>query len=763
MQTATQQEYTEQYPPSDAADALGRFERFYANAIYGRRSVVSRMMLSEDYRRGDQVFYMRSGGEYPVADNVLGSDGPVVISNVIADVGAQMTAMIMAGKWQFQCATSSVYPRDQRAAKFATAVIKHFDEATRNLSIRKRTVSDIINVGLSLRKIYYDHDAFVPVVLPGEELAGLERMTGFTARNAQQLPDGRWCGALPLGDVRQQVISAFRLFIQSGVPSLHEADEFAIRGIHPIRHVLRTFPDLEGRIDAKFIADTRQPNSVQGGVGYPTIRGAWRRGWNQQDGTTFTTSAGLVEITEHWCKYGPEWYCVIVANDNIVAKIDGPFDDHPYVEYCFGRTGDFFWPEEYPVWRMTPPQRIYNRCLTGLFRRFTVSVKDMVFMPKGSDINLSNRTDAVYQYNSAAGGVPIVIQMPQGEHRQLMELTQVFRSAIFEAGGLSEMARGQMPSRTPGKVVQLVLSQDSSSLGEIADRIRESDAVLYRKMLRMKQTTTNLPQTAAMYGCDTDTAAKEFLGVDLVGNYTIRCVPASVMPQGAADRMDLAAQLAQAGVFDSPERAKMFSDFANDPDALFPQSENEKIAEYQVSQLLNAIREGRIVHGPFSYQPGPNGQPILIPGPMMDRATGRPVIDDLQMPEVFVEDLTKAVNAGDLQGPQADVARVLIAEYRAVLTQKQIAEAMQQLDFMGAKASREAQGQKEVTMIAGQVQGALQKAQAETAEDQAMLNGTNGKHHAPAPPIGDKSPLPQPKSTPAAGNRHSAEVRGEGA
>jgi hypothetical protein len=259
--------------------------------------------------------------------------------------------------------------------------------------------------------------------------------------------------------------------------------------------------------------------------------------------TTGTASSGgaeqmknaAIEISyyEKRSKKHPRGRHIIVANGVLLKNDKLPVGEIPYAKFDDIVVGGKYFSET-PVTHARPLQDQYNRCLVKRAAWTNRLLAGKYMAARGHGLTqeaMNDQSGEVVEYDvvpNASPPTPMAIpNIPSYAYQETAE----YRKQLYECFGLSEISRGQLPSAgIPALGMQILLEQDETRMGIEVEADELAWARVGMLVLKYEGEFCKTDRKLKTKGKGLKTQIKHYKGEDLKGNYDVRVVRGSTVP-----------------------------------------------------------------------------------------------------------------------------------------------------------------------------------------------------------------------------------------
>lgn len=230
---------------------------------------------------------------------------------------------------------------------------------------------------------------------------------------------------------------------------------------------------------------------------------------------------------------------VIVANGVILKDDELPVGEIPIAKFDDILIGGKFFSESC-VTHARPLQDQYNRVLARRDQWVKRLLAGKYIAAKGHGLTneaLNDQIGEVVEYDPVAGArEPHAMDMPVIPS-YVYEETRQLKSEIFEIFGLSEVARGQLPSAgIPAVGMQLLLEQDETRIGIETEQHEHAFAQIGHLVLKYCDKFVKTPRKLKTKGKNLQYQVQGFTGESLKGHTDVIVIRGSTVPNSKSLR-----------------------------------------------------------------------------------------------------------------------------------------------------------------------------------------------------------------------------------
>ena len=420
-----------------------------------------------------------------------------------------------------------------------------------------------------------------------------------------------WVGR---GEVKIRTFGGNQVYWEAGV-KFEQSRWWAIEEARPIEEVMQTPGYVGGKLT---------PNATTSDTASDSQKVA---------------GDNLVIVTDYLerpCPKWPEGRRIQFANDRVIVdwRLVNPNTSMPWEPYplrdhddvvidepCILRLSYTVDPDSDRdlglVWQLIDPQRTINDCLNKLLEWKNRCLNPQLVAAVGSLIDRLTDEPGKVNYYKLGYPEPKWQQTPPVP-QELFQIYNTIREAMqFFASYADVNAAPNVAAATAKIDADQSQARWKSFLGDLA----EFDSRLMRHCLLLVSRFYNEPRLLKINGWFGPDRVSDFMGSQLNGQVDVRVPASSLETQSKADLQNQISFLAtNYPGYLPPEVAINAMNSGSAQDLI----RTNKLAEARVGRIIEAIRDGSVMHMPTRYEMNlQTGQPLMVPGPI-DPATGQP-------------------------------------------------------------------------------------------------------------------------------------------
>ena len=682
-----------------------RIESFVQKEDGARRLFKTQAIVNQYYYQGLYHFKASPDGVYIETDTSLARG--YVKMPILRNLVDRATATIMGQRSRFIASQTGGLETDYKAALGATLMIDEFDRANSVHINNIHLARLLVLMGKAFKRIYLEKD-FVPIEAAPEQLQIYERVKqemGDPVQMRDVVPsrDGMVRAYVNLPVVREQVMNPLTMLVQTGAHSLGEATEFCCHEVRPISWVKHKFPDFdhERLMHAENISNVYNAHD-QGNVG--NVR--YIAGAGQQGGETFSATAKLVHIYDYYFKNADGTYeHVVFASRKFIPLLRETVDVHPFVEYSSNKMEGYFWDTAITT-DIVDQQRTICWFWKQVLENYSSSVKDVIIVPQGMKTRLTTDFNHVIEENVAYASQIRKLNQSSGTHNIAMDIARSIKSEMFDSFGFGDTMRGVTKSHVSATAMNMAMNADSNRLGLIRTEIDNSERLKYKKVLEFSKQVFDEPRVLASSGAESGASIyRAFTSRDLAGVGDIEISETIDLPRDAADRLQLAQELARGGLIESPDE---FKDFVKLGTGWLPEHSTDQMERARAETINEWIRTGQAVPSGLMMQDqfaderdqvgngGISPDQLIYVGKVRENF-GKPIIRPTDIHPIHIDVIEKALRSGTFSQQAEQIAMLLLQQRTDIARAEEEAQIARQLEMMARESVASQAGQMAMT------------------------------------------------------------------
>lgn len=275
-------------------------------------------------------------------------------------------------------------------------------------------------------------------------------------------------------------------------------------------------------------------------------------------GTAEQMKNAAIELSyyEKRSKRYPNGRHVIVANGVLLKNAELPCGEIPFAKFDDVIIGGKFYPESL-VTHARPLQDHYNRLLVKRKDWFDRLLAGKYIAARGHGLSqeaMNDQSGEVVEYDPVPNaGEPHAMQFPSLPANAFTESNDI-KSQMYEIMGLSEVARGQLPSASiPAQGMQILLEQDETRIGIETEQDEHSWARVGMLILKMIDKYYVTGRKLKGKGNGVDYKVKDFVGSDLKKNFDVTVIRGSTIPNMKVMQRQELLNAFQTGLLGNPQ------------------------------------------------------------------------------------------------------------------------------------------------------------------------------------------------------------------
>lgn len=647
-----------------------RIKQFVWRTEMAKRFRDARARVHQDYYSGKQYYrlWLNQSGPSVILDTELLNGMILDYSSVAIDYAV---ANITGVEFQYEGIPASSRLMDQKSAEAATAVLR--DHAYRNSS-RNTDIAIAYQMALcgevALRQ-RFDPNILATQELTAEEAEMMERMAGPPIQ-AVKLPNGNVRVVYKSGGTSEHLVDACLIFPEDGPLEWRDVTRFAVVEWPSVYAARLEYPDK-----AEYIKPVNVVNRRSGGTSSQAYISSQAE-INSATGDRFDQMYELTRIVQYWEKndYGMWDMQIRCGNDYEVVLVDRQTSPlNPYVLFQ-ARPTQYLWSKSLYD-GMRKPQFTINKFATEQLSYFVSQLKDVLFVPQGTDTSpLTNDYSLVVEYDASTGQVPRLQPMDSSVHQVIQNIMGAYVDGLFQFGQISSVTRGDTKTRLAARAIEVMTDNNSEPLMLIRQRLMEGRRQAARVTLQLAQENYGLKRLASIVGPYGDYMSMQFQGTDILAGTDVHVVASDRSPKAYMERMDMAIQAYHQGLW-NPEAAEVRSiidRFARDGNLREFQKTDEVFAERQACNEEELIAAGMVTFAPVPVRTDGQNAQASAP-PLINVQTGEPILQPTQIMSIHLASHTERMNDPDYPAQAKRLLYAHIAEHQAL--EQQNAEAQQ--------------------------------------------------------------------------------------
>jgi len=321
--------------------------------------------------------------------------------------------------------------------------------------------------------------------------------------------------------------------------------------------------------------------------------------------TSKGSSAGTVKnsavekiLYEMPTKDFPQGRMVVTAGGVLLENKPLPIGELPLVKFDDIIVGGRYYSEAV-VTHAIPVQAQYNILINKRNTWINALIAGKYSVPRGAGISQEAMTDQpeIVEYdpvpNAPDGGRPMAIPVPMLPQFVYTEEDRLLNS-LYEIMGISDVARGQIPSSSiSGVGMQILLEADATRIGLVTEADEHSWAKVGRLILLFAQEyiqNERLLKLASNQGYQ----VKSFVGADIKDNTDVLVVRGSTLPNSTAMKRQDILNIFSQGLFGDPADTKVrenvlsLLEYGDVQEAW----KKENLKEMQMKKIIDKIEQG---------------------------------------------------------------------------------------------------------------------------------------------------------------------------
>lgn len=627
--------------------ALARhFRDTLINGLEWRRKWQDRAVRSGYYDRG--IFYYKVNNKAAgrlLLDERMANRGVLRVPLIrrLLNLAASTATSDDIG---WQAVASGVDEDSVLSARAATFAMRDFVIRENPARAQFKSFRDALVTGHAFKRVWCEND-YVTIVLPPDTLELYEAMSGRELRNWDRMPSGDIRAEAMLPVVRESDVSPFSVIVPPGTKEFDHAETIICTELKPLSWVVNNIPEHAREVPTTQSTSESTYNNIIGGMG-------GRSFYTDQEYSPMGNK--MVRVYEIWMREGREWVLFWGVGEGMrfLYEADETADFHPLVSMTVNPQGDLFWCDGM-VEDVVDLQRDVCIAKTDLSISFHNSVKDIIFVPQDMKTPFSNDYSQIVPINPRSQIAPFRLPMPTDVHHHLMSHLNDSIQKMYEAFGMSDISRGNLPSRATTGGLALARETDTAPIMRTHNAFLEMERKKMLKALKFMASLYDEPRWVAISGQQGEIYAEAVRGKQFANISDVNPQPMGRLRGTVEERLERSVPLIQAGLFEdgAEGRLERLRDFVHVQKDSVPEPSQDQIQRARAVRENSWIKNGRA--GIYQEQAeltnplevGVRGEdPQGIEGPVIDEK-GMPLLGDYDIDEVHVEEHIRALSSLD--------------------------------------------------------------------------------------------------------------------